>query len=70
MRKLLGLMLVAAVGLILSGCETMTRDSEMQIRKYSRIAEINRRLLAEDIDAILLLDQPSRLTQWPVVPQK
>lgn len=70
MRKLVGTMLIAAVGLVLGGCETMTRDSDMQIRKYSRIAEINRRLLAEDIDRILLLDKPSSLSRWPIVPEK
>ncbi len=52
------------VGLFSAGCQTMTTDKEQQIRKYSRIADLNRRMLAEDVDAIILLDRPSRLTHW------
>ncbi len=29
------------------GCETMTRTREQQMQKYSRLEDINRRLLAE-----------------------
>jgi len=59
---LVGLLVV--VGLFLSGCQTMTHDKEQQIRKYSRIADVNRRLFNEDIHSIFLLDEPSGLTSW------
>lgn len=66
MRKfLIGLVLAVGVSVFM-GCETMTNGSEQQITKYSRIAELNRRMLAEDVDAILLLDRPSILTPWYV----
>jgi hypothetical protein len=58
--------LAIVAGLWSAGCETMTRDSDQQIRKYSRISDINRRMLAEDVDTILLLDAPSSLTHWQV----
>ena len=66
MRKFfIGLVLVAGVSMFM-GCETMTNGPEQQITKYSRISELNRRMLAEDVDAILLLDRPSILTPWYV----
>jgi len=55
-----------AIGGFLGGCQTLTRDSDQQIRKYSRVADVNRRLLAEDVDTLLLLDEPSTLTEWHV----
>jgi hypothetical protein len=53
-------------GMFLTGCQTMTSDKDQQIRKYSRISDINRRMLAEDIDVFLLLDRPSRLSKLHV----
>jgi len=41
-------------------------DKEQQVRKYSRISDMNRRMLADDIDAVFLLDKPSQLTRWHV----
>ena len=63
LRITLTVLLVGA-GMILGGCQTMTNDSEEQVRKYSRIAETNRRMLAEDIDAIFLLDRGTSLSPW------
>ena len=56
--------LLVVVGVFLAGCQTMTHDKEQQIRKYSRIADVNRRLFNEDIHTIFLLDKPSSLTSW------
>ncbi len=64
MRRVLMAIVVLCVGFCLTGCETMTRTKEQQIRKYSRMSDINRRLLAEDIDAIFLLDRSTQLTRW------
>ena len=52
------------LSIFVGGCQTLTRDKEQQIRKYSRISNVNRRLLAEDSDRFFLLDRPSRLTPW------
>ena len=56
-----------ALSVTLTGCQTLSKSKEQQIRKYSRISELNRRMLAEDVDKYLLLDRPSRLTQWHVI---
>lgn len=54
--------------MLLVGCQSLTRDSEQNIHKYSRISDYNRRMLTDDIDALLLLDQPSRLTPMNINP--
>lgn len=64
MRRVLIAIAVLSVSVCLSGCQTMINTKEQQIRRYSRISEVNRLLLAEDIDSILLLDQSSQLTPW------
>jgi len=64
MRRVLMTILVLCVGFCLTGCQTMVRTKEEQIRKYSRMSDINRRLLAEDIDTILLLDKSTQLSRW------
>ena len=67
LRILMTVLLLAAVA-SLAGCQTMNRDPEQQVYKYSRISKLNRRMLAEDIDHILMLNHPSRLTSWHVRP--
>lgn len=64
MRRVLMAMIVLCVGFCLTGCETMVNTKEQQIRKYSRMSEINRRLLVEDIDTLLLLDRSTQLSRW------
>ena len=54
------------LGLFVGGCQTLTMDAAQQTNNYSRIADHNRRMLADDINALLLLDQPSGLTPWTV----
>lgn len=66
MLKVMITALLVCSAVFLSGCQTVTRNKEEQIRKYSRISDLNRRMLAEDMDAILLLDRPSSLTRWNV----
>lgn len=64
MRRILIAMVVLCVGFCLTGCQTMVSTKEQQIQKYSRMSDINRRLLAEDIDAIFMLDKSTQLTSW------
>ena len=64
MRRVLMAILVLCVGVCLTGCRTMVNTEEEQIRKYSRMSEMNRRLLVEDIDTILLLDRSTQLSRW------
>ena len=58
--------LTVLAGFVLGGCESMVYTDDQQKRRVSRITDINRRLLAEDVEALLLLEQPSSLTQWHV----
>ena len=51
----------------LGGCQTLNRNNEQQIRKYSRISDLNRRMMADDFDKIMLLDRPSRLSEWHMI---
>jgi len=66
MKRMLMAIVAAGVLTCLAGCQTMIRDSDQQMEHYNRVAEINRRILAEDIDAILLLDRPSHLSRWHI----
>ena len=70
MFRVLVPVILAGVGAFLGGCQTMTRDSEQQIHKYSRVSELNRRMFAEDVDTFLLLDEPSALTSWHIQRQR
>jgi len=54
------------LGVLLGGCETLTRDVDQQYRHHSRLEDLHERLLAEDVDSVLLLDRPSRLTHWNI----
>ena len=66
-KKVVCLIIVMALwGSLLGGCETMVRTGEQQKQKYSRLNDINRRLLAEDMDAVLLMREPSHLHHWHI----
>jgi len=67
MRKFVCLLAVFVLSVsLLGGCETMVRTSDQQKLKYSRLEDINRRLLAEDMDSLFLMNEPSRLTSWHI----
>lgn len=69
MRRILLLLLVLFVGSLFAGCQSVTRDDQQNIRRYSRIADLNRRMLTDDMDALLLLDRPSMLSDWYIRPE-
>ena len=64
MWKMLMLVVLLSAGFFSAGCETLTRSSEDSIRQYSRVSDLNRRMLGEDIETFWLLERPSRLSQW------
>ena len=66
MRKIMVSIVLVGIAMMLGGCQGLTSDSEQNIRKYSRISELNRRMLADDIEAMLLLDRPGRLSRYNV----
>ena len=66
MSKLIVPVLLVLLVVSLVGCQTPIHDEEQQVRQYSKMSELNRRMLAEDIDHILRLERPSRLSQWHV----
>jgi len=55
-------LLMAVLAWAMMGCKTLSKDEEQNTHKYSRVSEINRRMLAEDIERLLLLDKPSTLS--------
>ena len=61
LKTTLTIMLIS-LALLLTGCQTLNNDREQNIRHYSRIADLNRRMFNEDIETFFLLDRPSRLT--------
>ena len=64
MLKIISICLVCATGFSLVGCSTSATQKEMRYRKYSHIAEMNRRAMADDVDKLLLLDRASMLSEW------
>jgi hypothetical protein len=67
MRKIVCLIVFFTMSVsLLGGCETMVRTGDQQKQKYSRLNDINRRLLAEDMDAILLMHEPTNLHHWHI----
>ncbi len=71
MRKTIALIVLSGVfGLtvLLSGCQNYSHirssNKEEKIRRFSRIAEMNSRMLVSDLDTYLLLDKPSSLSHW------
>ena len=47
-----------------SGYETLGESPEEHHQRVMRIADRDRRALAEDLDVFFLTDRPSRLTRW------
>ncbi|MCF7958345.1 MAG: hypothetical protein K9M57_07855 [Phycisphaerae bacterium] len=69
MSKAISLTLGLSLGLFAifsTGCATVNRSREEQIQKYSRMAELNRMMIAEDIDKYLFMERPSRLSEWHI----
>ena len=64
------LAVIMAVGFVSGGCQSTTHSKEQQIRKYSRVSGLQSMMLADDIERMLLLDRPSRLSQWHVVAER
>ncbi len=64
MLKIVTMSFLLCLMFLLAGCQTMVANKEQQIRKYSRIAELNRRMFAEDIDTYLGLKRSSDLNNW------
>lgn len=63
MNKLLTLAISAAISLSLMGC-TMSEDPADHNRRVLRYANIEAREFVEDIDYLLLIDEPSHLTPY------
>ena len=66
MIRLLIVALLLCAALLLGGCQTLTSDSAQETQKYSRIADLNRRMLTDDMNAVFLLERPSRLSNFHV----
>ncbi|MDD4889307.1 MAG: hypothetical protein PHU85_05205 [Phycisphaerae bacterium] len=63
MKRLLAFTLGAALFSGLAGC-TMNEDPQDHGRRIARGADLESRQMIEDIDYLLLVDQPSKLTPY------
>ena len=57
---------IVTLCMLISGCQTMTMDKEQHIRHLSRVSAHHKRMLAEDVDSIFMINRPSRLSNWHV----
>lgn len=64
MARIVTLLLLLGLMFSMVGCQTLIADRDDYIRKYSRMADINRRMFNEDIENLLMLDRSSNLSQW------
>lgn len=60
-RMLIGV-LVSVV--VLTGCNGMVKSYEDRENSYARSLDSDMRRLADDFDALWLVDRQSRLTRW------
>ncbi len=51
---------------LFTGCATVVRSPEEQVQKYSRMGELGRHMITEDLDKYMLMDRPSRLSEWHI----
>ncbi|MBN1766394.1 MAG: hypothetical protein JW860_14140 [Sedimentisphaerales bacterium] len=65
-KTILFISLCLCLVFVLVGCQTLSGDKEMQMRRFSRVSDLNRRMMAEDMEAVLLLDKPSSLSRWQI----
>lgn len=67
MLKIILCCLVSIFAFTAIGCaKTSKADHEMRNRRYAHITELDQRGLQDDLDAILLRDRTSMLTEWVV----
>lgn len=57
------LIAVLCVAGFLAGC-TMSESAQERDRRIRQQMALQMRMMVEDIDAVLLLDRSSRLTEW------
>lgn len=64
-------LVLAIVGALLWSCQTgcgptMTETPAKRSHDYQHAADLETRMLREDIETFLLMDHPSHLTRWQV----
>ena len=71
MRKTITLIAMSGIfglAVLLTGCQsyshTYSYNKKAKIRQYSRISEMNSRMLVSDFDTFMMLDKPSSLSHW------
>ncbi len=47
-----------------AGCATMTMDEKEHARSQRFSTDADPKMMAEDVDTLMMLDRPSRLTKW------
>lgn len=64
MLRIVSLLVLVCLVPVLGGCQTLVASKEQQIRKFSRMSELNRLMFNEDIQNLLMLDRSSNLSPW------
>ena len=66
MVKIVLLAIILGLGIMLTGCQTTTGTPQQNAQKYSRILELNRMMIMDDIETFWLMDRPSSLSYYRV----
>ncbi|MCP4710386.1 MAG: hypothetical protein GY869_17320 [Planctomycetes bacterium] len=60
------LVIILGLGILVAGCQTTTGTPQQNTQKYSRIMELNRMMIMDDIESFWLMDRPSNLSYYRV----
>jgi len=66
MVRIVLLAIILGLGIMLTGCQTTAGTPQQNAQKYSRILELNRMMIMDDIETFWLMDRPSNLSYYRV----
>ena len=66
MVRIVLLVIILGLGIMVMGCQTTAGTPQQNAQKYSRILELNRMMIMDDIETFWLMDRPSNLSYYRV----
>ena len=66
MVRIVLLTIILGLGIMVAGCQTTAGTPQQNVQKYSRILELNRMMIMDDIEVFMLMDRPSNLSYYRV----
>jgi len=66
LRVVLLVTVILGLGIVLTGCQTTAGTPQQNAQKYSRVLELNRMMIMDDIETFWLMDRPSNLSYYRV----